>query len=388
MNVVVICADYRQANLRLQPWRFISEIVAGLRRLGHTVTVVTDAAPDDAVQGCRPVRSTRLGQWGNSELVDAINAARPDVCLWNFGLTSALHFAPERIRWPSIAVFTSPVYSTKQLLRLGGPRLWLARQHAPVHLIGSLVPAILLRRTLTAFKAVIVQSEATLNALQSRDIPNDKLRLVRPAVDDDFRTPLPDNYANGSTFEISFMGSPLPVRGVFDLVDAVAIARTSGLDVRLSVLSRNRGEHDIYERHLQWHVARRGVREAVAIRTGFLSRHQLIEELSRSHVIALPFQIIPSDAPLAVLEGMSLGRPIIGTRVGSLTEYLAAGRGYVAEPGRPYNLADSITQAATSPTELSTTRAKTLCAARQFPTWTIVAETVGSILVEQLDSKR
>ena len=380
MTLVLIASDYRAANLRLQPWRFLSEIANGLRLLGHLVTVISDVEAKFAPAGTVSVRSVRLPASGNPELEGHIQALEPDVCLWNFGLTSAWHFAPERLAWPSIALFTSPVYGPQDLLRLGMARLWLARDHVLIHIVGAAVAHSRLRSALRPFRSVIVQSEATLRALASRGVASEQLHLIRPGVDDEFRIPLPEPATDEGPFVLGYMGSPLPIRGVLDLVDAVALVRAKGFDVRLSVLSRNSGQYARHERRLERRIAKLGLREVVTVRSGFMARDELIDELTRVDLLALPFQLVPSDAPLAVLEGMALGRPILSTRVASITEYLTDGCGYLADPGSPQTLAKAVAQAASDPMKRQCVRERALAHASGFATWPDVAAQVAQIV--------
>ena len=46
--------------------------------------------------------------------------------------------------------------------------------------------------------------------------------------------------------------------------------------------------------------------------------------------------------PLAVLEAMSAGVPVVGSRVDGIAEQLAGGAGVLVEPGDPWALADAI----------------------------------------------
>jgi glycosyltransferase involved in cell wall biosynthesis len=67
---------------------------------------------------------------------------------------------------------------------------------------------------------------------------------------------------------------------------------------------------------------------------------------SISNLIALPFALIPSDAPLSLLEASSLGRPVLTTRLGSLPELVEGGRAYLAEPNDLPSLVQTLLQAA------------------------------------------
>jgi glycosyltransferase involved in cell wall biosynthesis len=63
-------------------------------------------------------------------------------------------------------------------------------------------------------------------------------------------------------------------------------------------------------------------------------------------IVALPFELVPADAPLSILEAQALGKPIVTTRVASLPEMAAAGVSYLAEPADPVSLAQALLEAA------------------------------------------
>ncbi|MCD7111762.1 glycosyltransferase [Rhizobium sp. DKSPLA3] len=63
--------------------------------------------------------------------------------------------------------------------------------------------------------------------------------------------------------------------------------------------------------------------------------------------------VLPSlfeGLPLAVLEAMSLGVPVVATRIGGTLEALGEDHAFFAEPGHPASLADMITRALDDPT--------------------------------------
>ena len=63
-------------------------------------------------------------------------------------------------------------------------------------------------------------------------------------------------------------------------------------------------------------------------------------------LVALPFEIVPSDAPLSLLEAQALGKPVVTTNVGCLAELVSQGAGYLAQPADPHSLAQALRQAA------------------------------------------
>ena len=51
MKVCIVCYGFRENNIRLQPWRYISEIASGLINNDIDVSVITDGQPDNEFTG-------------------------------------------------------------------------------------------------------------------------------------------------------------------------------------------------------------------------------------------------------------------------------------------------------------------------------------------------
>ena len=76
--------------------------------------------------------------------------------------------------------------------------------------------------------------------------------------------------------------------------------------------------------------------------TGLLPQRQLIQAVAMCDIIALPFELVPSDVPLSVLEAMALGVPVITTQVACLPELTPKGTGLCPLPGDSTALVDAI----------------------------------------------
>jgi glycosyltransferase involved in cell wall biosynthesis len=63
-------------------------------------------------------------------------------------------------------------------------------------------------------------------------------------------------------------------------------------------------------------------------------------ELARAAIVCLPS--LYEASPLAVLEAMAAGRPVVASRVGDVDELLSGGVGVVVEPGDPRALASAL----------------------------------------------
>jgi glycosyltransferase involved in cell wall biosynthesis len=213
------------------------------------------------------------------------------------------------------------------------------------------------RSSITSF---VVQSQTTCDRLVERGLPSDLIRVVRPSIDRIwFETGVPSAQRldaraelglSPPNFVVGYFGSPKPLRGLPTLLRALATARASLPRLRLLVLSRRRaGELDAEQRAIEALVAQLGVEDWVRMQTGFLPRQELIRTLAVCDAVALPFEIVPSDVPLSVLEAMALGLPVITTQVACLPELVPNGAGLRVPPANPAKLAEAIVELAGHP---------------------------------------
>jgi glycosyltransferase involved in cell wall biosynthesis len=73
------------------------------------------------------------------------------------------------------------------------------------------------------------------------------------------------------------------------------------------------------------------------------SRGDVARLLHLADVLVLPSHPVVETLPLAVLEAMAAGVPVVATRVGSLPEVIESGRtGVLIEPGNPQGLASAL----------------------------------------------
>jgi glycosyltransferase involved in cell wall biosynthesis len=133
-----------------------------------------------------------------------------------------------------------------------------------------------------------------------------------------------------------FLGDWTPRKGVRDLVAATETATKQGFrgSVRLAGFEKASGQLAA----LREHIHEAGC-EAIIQVLGTLSIVEKDQALASADCLVLPSYA--EGLPMAILEAMSYGIPVIATRVGAIPEVITDGReGFLIEPGDVSALAD------------------------------------------------
>lgn len=331
------------------------------------MTVVTDgadtqSAPEatDTFNGItlRRVPSINRYRWQVNEVLEsAVKECEPDVILWHLGLPSFVH---QRIdgwpRVPVLGIFPGLIYRPHELLRLGIRRIAKGYKLSAIHLAGLMVPKEFVKRPIVdgRLSGLVVQTEATSQRLRENGLDAGHVKVIPPGVDEIWgvtdqvkqramRQRL--GYTEDDTV-VLFFGSPAPLRGLHTLIRAVTIARRQDPSLKLLVLNRRRRDELLQEdAELRLLLEDSDVSEHIHVISGFLQPQELTEHVDATDIVALPFELVPADAPLSVLEAKALGKPVVTTRVASLPEMAAGGVNYLAEPADPHSLAQALLEA-------------------------------------------
>ena len=142
-----------------------------------------------------------------------------------------------------------------------------------------------------------------------------------------------------------FVGTYGRRKGGAELVEAVAQLRGEGISIELEFAGKEefRGE----EAELRSRVRESGLTAFVRFH-GVLGAPALRELYQSSHVFVLPSR--SEGLPMALLEAMAFGLPVVATRVGGIPDVIEDGEsGLLIQPSRAGELADDIAPADLGP---------------------------------------
>ena len=327
--------------------------VRGLALRGHSLHAVLSpvAGADGAAAVCAAGRAavTRLAVGGKSDIVgqarlrSLVAHDRPDI----------LHVH-----------LSSPVEAIPAILaaRAGGAAHIVTTEHAPSWAPLAKAwsrPAKKLSGLLLDAVIAVCESDALLLE-REYGVPPERMRVIRNGVDPFERLParaaaraafgLP-----GDGFVVGAVGALEEKKGILDLLEAARLAAPAipGLTVLLA------GEGSLAARLRNETVGALGFRLVLAGQR---------DDVATVYA-ALDAFVLPSHQealPLALLEAMQAGCPVLATRVGGIPEAVDDERaGLLVEPGRPDRLAEGLRRLASDPPLRQRLGAAAQAAARQ-----------------------
>lgn len=365
MKIVILSNQIEARTARLQPNRTLIDMGLTLKALGHEVMIFSNQIrssrePENEVDGLKVLRlkNTRLFRGlSNHELIEAVKEENPDRIIWHLSLFSYFHQQLNTpFKQPVLGVITSPIHSAGEMFKLGARKLATNLDLVVMHLLGYFVPGFLVRHAFQkgGLQSAITLSERTRSFLISKGAPADRIHVVSPGVGDKWLDSAPGVKQREAIREqlgylandlvISYFGSPAPVRGLHTILEALTTASDTVPDLKLLILSRKRpGEWGKESAKLHTLITHFGLEKRVRVIEGFLDEDSLIGHILASDLVCLPFEIVPSDVPLSILEAMALKRAVISTKVASIPEILAEGRGFLITPGSAAELSSMFT---------------------------------------------
>ncbi len=341
-TIIFVANGFNRDNVRLQPWRYVYEL-AKHKNEKNNVIVITEGGADLSIQsweeGFDVVETKLLNIRQQLALGRYIKSLSPSELWWSTTPRSiAFYPVLKNIECKKIAFITCPLYRWSELIRAsfsGVPykqtkALWKQR----------LIPRFLFRFLLNSklFNSVTVQSKNNKSILEKDGIEKSKIKYLPVGIDNEDMAPvdkavlkLVANDVNKRNDDIVFLylGALRPIRGFDALIKAFPAVIDENSNARLVILARGASEEKC--NNILSSLQGSGIDERVSIVGGWLTRSQIWAYIELSDIVVLPFVLVPSDIPIAVLESLARGKPVIVSPVDGLPE-LAQGRGIVVNP--------------------------------------------------------
>ncbi|GGJ41712.1 colanic acid biosynthesis glycosyltransferase WcaL [Sphingopyxis bauzanensis] len=151
-----------------------------------------------------------------------------------------------------------------------------------------------------------------------------KMTIVRCGIDV-AALPAPAAHSVSSPARLVFVGRLSPEKGLFGLLDALAVLKASGAAFELVVV----GDGPL-NATIQARVGDLGLFERVQF-VGGLPEAGTLAEIARADILVLPS--LMEGLPVVLIEALALGRPVVASRVAGIPELIEEGEsGYLFAP--------------------------------------------------------
>jgi len=281
----------------------------------------------------------------------------PDVVVVVLGLTRFLR--PNfRINRPLIGIFTSPIYTTRELLSVGLEEFIRHGNYLYLHLLGAFTPGFLITRGLVKFSYIITLSKENKNRLQEKSQKSEIL-VIPPKIEKlFFEPPDPKNLIKLKKEQnpdnlpiILYFTSPLTLRGTDVLVRAFSRLRKEHPCILIFLSRPDDKQMEKEIRYLQKIINQAQIQNSVIFIHRNLTKDEIKKYLYLADVICLPFKILISDCPVSILEAMATHKPVISTNIMDLPRILE-NKGFSIQPNNNEDLYSALSNLLNSPNYL------------------------------------
>ena len=218
--------------------------------------------------------------------------------------------------------------------RMGGPTYSLAA-HADLAVYGAD-----LRAKLAGCSAVACDGPQLLPQLVELGYPPDRAAAEWVGVDTDFFTP-PDERQTDGPLRLITVARLARVKGHRFALDALARLIARGVEVTYDLVGEGSQAGDI-----EAEAARLGVLDRLRFR-GRLTREGVRGALRSADVFVLPSVGLGEAGPVAAMEAMACGLPVVASRIGGLPAMVDGGEtGFVVDQRDAAGLADALAELA------------------------------------------
>lgn len=189
----------------------------------------------------------------------------------------------------------------------------------------------LVSEPLVAAKAVIAVSSALAEAIRKQTGISS---LVIPNLVDCNFFRLPEHRMTNDKFSLFALASLVPSKGIMDLVEAIKILFSRGIDLCLKV-----GGAGPLAKLINREISRYHLQHKLVL-LGQLSPHQALSQYQSCDCFVMPSH--HESFSVVLLEALACGKPLIATACGGPTDIINSDNGLLISPRNPLALADAI----------------------------------------------
>jgi phosphatidyl-myo-inositol dimannoside synthase len=329
-KILIISPEFNEEFIRYQPWKQLFELGLRMKQRGIECIIGTNATNSKEINS---IDILKLDQKNlrilTNESKEKIIRLNPDIIFWQGNPLSGIYLKKNKVNNIPIILYVSTIHM-----------MWLEIKNLSIKEIFQ-------SNLLSFFMAFFPFSNLVKNLNNSNIagiiVPNNsvnqrliKLGVVREKIKISplcFESDLPDTQnkkLKQKLFTICYLGPSPSVRGTDIILDVIEMFSKNQIPIHLNFLLRTPNP-EIEKAFFEKKCAKKQISNFVTIDAGLLDRNSISHEILNSNVVVIPTKFVWNEPPLAILEAMALGKPIVTSNVCGLTE-LIGNNGFTVNP--------------------------------------------------------
>ena len=378
MRLVIVTHNLGDANRHLMPWRTVCEVTDCWRAKEHLVEIISLGSTNrDLGLSVRKIKKDDGGF--AAAFSQVIREFSPDVVFWPLSWRESKFRLKMlgTLQVPVVAYFPGGYYLFSAVWyawrKMG---LRASRPYMLEFLYEKIRNAVFFHRQ--GVDRIITMSQHHREMFIQSGGDGDKVSYIPPGKDGrkndsgQSMSGLPNEFIDwlsGRNYFL-FMGPPAAIRGIFELLEAFELAAARQENFVLVCLLRDDAELDSGK--IKSRLASMRCRDRVYVVWQSVNRDVFEAYLAGCRAVFLPFIIVPSEIPLAIIETMAFGKPVVTTIPGGTGEFVRQ-CGAVVPLGDVEALANEMVRLVVDEVYYRHLCEASLAAYERHPTWEKVA---------------
>jgi len=329
-KILIISPEFNEEFIRYQPWKQLFELGIRMKQRGIDCIIGTNATNSKEIKGMEILSFEQKNLRTLTEKSKKkIIKLEPDVILWQGNPLSGIYMKNNNVNDIPIILYISTVHMQWSEIKNLAIKEILQTNLLSFFMSFPILRNVVKNLNYKTIAGIIVPNYSVNDRLVKLGVKKDKIRISPLCFESDL--PSIENKKNISKpFNICYLGPSPSVRGTNIILDVIEMFSKNGFPIHLNFLLRTPNPEKEKNFFVQKCIKKQ-ISNYVTINAGLLDRTQLSEELNNSNVIVIPTKFVWNEPPLAILEAMSLGKPVIASNVCGLPE-LIGDNGFTVNP--------------------------------------------------------
>lgn len=331
-KILTIASEFNGEYVRYQPWRQIYEVGKIFSQRGIEFVIGTNTAEEKSVKGLKILRLDQkklriLSKTSKEKILQF----KPDVILWMGNPLSGTYIKKNSVDNIPIILYISSVHmGWKELKNLTLREIF---QSNLLNFFTAFFPLKNLVKNLNHknISFIIVPNNTIRERLIQLGVSKHKIVKIPLCFESNIELDkLKKIKVKKKPFTICYLGPSFSIRGTGILLEVIKLLKKDGYNILLNFLLRSPNP-DIEKAYFKKICEKKGISENVEIKAGFLTEQVLFQEIANSDIVVIPTKYVWNEPPLAILESMMLGKPVVTSNVCGLPE-LVSNLGFCTDP--------------------------------------------------------